>query len=198
MRKVETNNYWKGRAGMDIKAIVLHITDGTFNSALNTFTNPSSYVSAHYLLGRDDEIQLVDEKDSSWACGRVLSPKWKGLEYAKLSGVDIKKLKEYEGAERGEQGNILQPVWDKRLGGFENVINPNLYTLNVEVASKGEFPNWSYWTKVARFYKDLAEKHDLPLDAYHFVNHNEINSRKRCPGRWFNRFWMKMLIKYSL
>ena len=193
MRKVKCSNYWKGRGGFKITAIVAHITGSSFSSALNTFQNPNSYVSAHYLLSRHDEVQLVEESDSAWACGRVIKPTWKGLLYRKLEGID---QIEFQGSERGEQGQIIQPMWDKKLGGFTDIINPNLHTLNVEFASKGEFPGWDFWVKGAKFIKRLADEHNLPLDALHITDHNKINARKICPGKWMNSFWFRTLIKF--
>ena len=72
-------NHEKGRKGYNPKAIVLHITDSIFSSALNTFNNPTSQVSVHYLIGDDKVYQLVDEKDTAWHCGKVVNPKWTGL-----------------------------------------------------------------------------------------------------------------------
>ena len=195
--RIKTTNFWKGRAGFSIKAIVLHITDGSEKSAINTFENPDSYVSCHYLIGDNNIYEVVSIHNTAWGCGRVSSPTWKGFLYRKLEGIDHRGIK-FQGSERGRQGQIFQPVWDKRLGGFIDIINPNLYTLNVEVVSKGEFPKWSMWIKWAKFIKELADKHNLPLDKLHIVNHREINGGKTCPGNWFCRFYLKILIKYFI
>ncbi|MGA2548515.1 MAG: N-acetylmuramoyl-L-alanine amidase [Burkholderiaceae bacterium] len=51
--------------------VILHHTgDNNTADALKTLTDPSSQVSAHYLVGRDGSIyQLVDERARAWHAG---------------------------------------------------------------------------------------------------------------------------------
>lgn len=70
-------NYWQGRAGQPVRAVVIHRTDGDdLAGALSHLCNPAPggerrrAVSAHYVIDRDGEtVQLVDEGDSAWANG---------------------------------------------------------------------------------------------------------------------------------
>lgn len=72
-------NFTAGRK-LKIKAIVLHITGSASSSAINTFLNPASQASAHYLVKEDGEVvQMVKESDRAWHAGRVVSPTWKGI-----------------------------------------------------------------------------------------------------------------------
>jgi len=73
-------NFWKGRKGQKPEAIVIHITDGTAQSCINTFQNPATSVSAHYLVTKQGTIiSFVEETDSAWHCGVVKNPTWPGL-----------------------------------------------------------------------------------------------------------------------
>jgi N-acetyl-anhydromuramyl-L-alanine amidase AmpD len=74
---IETPNFWKGRKGWRPKAIVLHITDGSLKSAINTITNPEKQVSYHYIVAKDGSIyKFVDIDDTAWHCGKVVNPTW--------------------------------------------------------------------------------------------------------------------------
>ena len=80
MRVIPSPNFWKGRKGYKPEAIVIHITDGTAQSCINWFTNPVSRVSAHYLVAKTGEItSFVEEANSAWHCGKVVSPTWTEL-----------------------------------------------------------------------------------------------------------------------
>lgn len=61
-------NYTSGRAGQAITAIVIHATEGPYAGALSWFRDPSSGVSAHYLVrASDGEItQTVAEADTAF------------------------------------------------------------------------------------------------------------------------------------
>ena len=61
---------------------------------------------------------------------------------------------------------------------------------------KGAFPLWKNWIEWAKLCKEKLNEYNLPLDALHVVNHNEINLKRRCPGIWFRRFYLKLLIQY--
>jgi len=54
----------------NITYIVVHVMDGSIESAVNWFKNPDSDVSAHYLISQEGEvIQMVREKDIAWHAG---------------------------------------------------------------------------------------------------------------------------------
>lgn len=73
-------NFRKGRNGYKPKAIVDHITDGTYPGSLEWLRNPVSKVSTHYLVNRAGQIfQMVNEEDTAWGNGRVYQPTWNGL-----------------------------------------------------------------------------------------------------------------------
>ena len=63
-------NYTTGR-GKAIDRVVLHVTGGSFQSAVNTFQNSANQVSAHYLIRSSDGHigQLVSELNTAWHAG---------------------------------------------------------------------------------------------------------------------------------
>ena len=70
-----------------IDTVVIHDTEGTGTSAENTFTNPASGVSAHYLIMENGEIvQFVDEKDTAWHAGKSF---WKGKRNINPNSIGI-------------------------------------------------------------------------------------------------------------
>src|SRR6195256_5317381 len=76
-----TNNYEVGRSA-PIVAIVIHETDGTWTSAINTFRNPRARVSSHYLIRAYGGaiIQFVAESDTAFHA-RSANPWTIGIEH---------------------------------------------------------------------------------------------------------------------
>jgi len=55
--------------------IIIHKTLGAFDGAVSWLRNPSSGVSAHYVISKDGEIvQLVQNDKVAWHAGRISSP----------------------------------------------------------------------------------------------------------------------------
>jgi N-acetylmuramoyl-L-alanine amidase len=74
---IKTPNFFEGRKGWKPKAIVLHITDGSLESAINTITNPKNEVSYHYVVAKNGSIyKFVDIDDTAWHAGKVVNPSW--------------------------------------------------------------------------------------------------------------------------
>jgi N-acetyl-anhydromuramyl-L-alanine amidase AmpD len=57
--------------GLDIQYIVIHDTEGSYSSAIKTFQDPLSFVSAHYVLRSSDGqvTQMVDNKNVAYQAG---------------------------------------------------------------------------------------------------------------------------------
>lgn len=88
--RAESPNFTPGRA--DVRAAVLHITDGSFASSYAWLRNPKSRVSSHFLVARDGRtVQFVALTDTAWANGlawdaaltrwrnarnRLVTPRW--------------------------------------------------------------------------------------------------------------------------
>lgn len=74
---VGSPNFYKGRQGYKVFAIVDHIMCGSIGGTDSWFQNPSSQVSAHYGIGKDGSIhQYVKDEDTAWAVGKVNKPNW--------------------------------------------------------------------------------------------------------------------------
>ncbi|WP_331446623.1 N-acetylmuramoyl-L-alanine amidase [Streptomyces xanthochromogenes] len=57
--------------GVDIRYIVIHDTEGSYDSSLSVFQDPTQSASAHYLIRASDGLvsQLVPTKDTAWQAG---------------------------------------------------------------------------------------------------------------------------------
>ncbi|MEJ1196527.1 MULTISPECIES: N-acetylmuramoyl-L-alanine amidase [unclassified Streptomyces] len=58
-------------AGHEINSILLHDTEGSYESALGVFQNSRTYASAHYLIRASDGLvtQMVENKNEAWHAG---------------------------------------------------------------------------------------------------------------------------------
>lgn len=65
------SNYTPGRQGNTISEIIIHHAASTsFDSIHQTFANPSRNASAHYAVGRENNVDImVDEGNIAWHCG---------------------------------------------------------------------------------------------------------------------------------
>jgi hypothetical protein len=61
-------NYSNSR-GTTIKHIVIHKVEGSLSSCVNWFQNPSSNVSAHYVVDAAEIVQMLDDSRAAWHAG---------------------------------------------------------------------------------------------------------------------------------
>jgi hypothetical protein len=61
----------RSRDGHRIRYIVIHDTEGSYDSAITTFQNSNTYTSAHYVIRSNDGAvtQMVHTKDIAWHAG---------------------------------------------------------------------------------------------------------------------------------
>ena len=80
---VPESNYTVGREGERVELIVDHWTVVMFEGAIRRFKDPSSILSAHYVIGQDGRIaQLVSEDDTAYHAGRYDVNLWSiGIEH---------------------------------------------------------------------------------------------------------------------
>jgi len=66
-----SNNFKESnRGGGDIQWIVIHDIEGSYSSGINTFKDPNSKVSAHFVISKDGEItQMVSDGDIAYHAG---------------------------------------------------------------------------------------------------------------------------------
>lgn len=73
-------NFWEGRDGHTVKAIVIHKPEGENAVIIPYLLDPATQKSYHFLIGYDGTVtKLVDPDNSAWACGGVHSPTWTGI-----------------------------------------------------------------------------------------------------------------------
>jgi hypothetical protein len=73
-----SENFHSGRQGFTVRAVVIHIIDGSQAACDATFAGASAlHASAHYSVGKSGEIhQYVAESDTAFHAGRILQPTW--------------------------------------------------------------------------------------------------------------------------
>jgi N-acetyl-anhydromuramyl-L-alanine amidase AmpD/uncharacterized protein YgiM (DUF1202 family) len=67
-----SSNYRRAaRTAGDIDWLVVHTIEGSYRSGINTFKNPATNVSAHYVVGTapGQITQMVDDSDVAWTAG---------------------------------------------------------------------------------------------------------------------------------
>ena len=90
-------------------------------------------------------------------------------------------------------GLMRNPTWKK----LHNV-NTNLYTISVGAVNFGNIPPYKQWGSWAKLCKEIIERHNIPLDKVHIINHREVNNSKTCPSKYFNRWWLLIFVKYLI
>ena len=72
-------NFREGRNGFAPKAFVIHVTEGSFDGALEWCMNPESKVSYHFIIKDNGQIyQLVHTENTAWHAGLAIKPTWQG------------------------------------------------------------------------------------------------------------------------
>ncbi len=72
----------------NITTIVVHATaNSTLTGVISWFQNPTAYVSAHYVIGKDGKmVQMVRDQDRAWHAGRS---EWRGVPNVNDYGLGI-------------------------------------------------------------------------------------------------------------
>lgn len=170
---IPSQNCWKGREGQTARYVILHGTAG-FTRAQDVahyFADPSSQVSANYVIGRDGIIcQCVREDDAPWANGVISGP----------SGP-------------GGDGVHHDPWWDSG-------INPNLLSIAIEHV-KPHIDNSDPLTEAQKqasfkLIQHICERHHIPKRYANnqggITGHFSIDpvNRARCPGPYpWDELW---------
>ncbi|HEV2094810.1 MAG TPA: peptidoglycan recognition family protein [Rubrobacter sp.] len=72
-RGADRSNYsarFERERDVNIDRLIIHVVQGSLTSAINTFQNPSSDVSAHYVVGSEGRVvQCVRHEDVAWHAG---------------------------------------------------------------------------------------------------------------------------------
>ena len=100
-------NVTRGRDS--VSAVVVHISQGSYQSGIDWLTKPESKASAHLFISPRGEVaQLVSFQDTAWANG----------------------LSDDSGVWRNSRGKVVAPTWALLKPGMD----PNRHTISVELA----------------------------------------------------------------
>lgn len=104
-------NFFKGRDGHAVKAAVLHIMQGSYQSGIDEFRRVGSIKSAHFCVSPTGDItQMVSIFDTAYA---------NGLSYTNGRWIDPEET-------------TVQPTWQ----GLTPPVNPNFQTVSIEHGGK--------------------------------------------------------------
>jgi len=102
-------NYWPGRGGHPINAIVLHATAGPFTPSLQWLVKAGSQVSAHFLIAKEGAIfQLVDVADRAWHAGRSY---WRGWTNLNHNSIGIEMVNANDGVDPYPPEQVEALLW---------------------------------------------------------------------------------------
>lgn len=74
-------NFWTGRDGHAIKAVVIHKPEGTLPGVIDYLMQPATQKSYHFIISYDGRVtRLVDPENSAWHTGGVVNPTWKDID----------------------------------------------------------------------------------------------------------------------
>jgi hypothetical protein len=153
-------------ASMRISYIVIHDIEGSYDSAINIFQNPATYVSANYVVRSADGAvtEMVRPRDVSWGAGN-----W----YVNMHAVNI----ENEGfAAQGSTwyteamyrstaalvrylaATYRIPLDRKHILGHEDVPGPTDYYTSVQHWDPGPFWNWNHFMALVHGTSDSVEQ----------------------------------------
>ncbi|HET7246664.1 MAG TPA: N-acetylmuramoyl-L-alanine amidase [Streptosporangiaceae bacterium] len=153
-------------ASMRISYIIIHDTEGSYDSAINTFQNPASFVSANYVIRSSDGAvtEMVHPHDVSWGAGD-----W----YVNMHAINI----ENEGfAAQGATwytGSLYQscatlvrylaakyniPLDRQHILGHDDVPGPTDQYTAIQHWDPGPFWNWNHFMALVHGVSNAAEQ----------------------------------------
>lgn len=164
-------NFWPGRDGQRVKAVLLHIAQGSYEGAISWLTNPQAAVSSHFIVAKDGRIaQMVSVDDTAWGNGLM----YQNGQWLTPSEPHVPS----------------NPTWTGLIPG----VNPNLYTISIE--HEGLFTE--QWTpamyaanlNLLQWIRDETGLFYVPHQS--LIAHYELDMvrRKNCPGPYVE--WHRM------
>ncbi len=170
---IPSPHHWDGREGYTPRYVILHGTAGftTAQDVAYYFAEPSTQVSANYVVGRDGMIcQCVREADAPWANGVISGPPGQGGD------------------------GVHHDSW------WDSGVNPNLITISIEHV-KPHIDNSDQLTEAQketsfRLVQHICERHNIPkryaTQDGGITGHFSMDpvNRSRCPGPYpWDELW---------
>ena len=174
-------NFWVGRQGHTIIAVVNHEMQGSLDGTRQAFLDPGHGASAHYGVGRDGTIlQFIKEEDTAWANGPIRNPNvavvpWIGD--AQRNNTNPNRLTvtiEWEGSQVGS--------WHKvQFNGA------TIDTLDPNTIQKWFTPGDAQYQAGLALIRAICARHNIPADRAHICRHSDVDSVAKwfCPGEGF-------------
>ena len=157
--RLPSANYTPGNQGC--RAVVIHIVQGTYESAVSWLRNRQSQASAHFVIAKDGRVaQLVSIKDTAWG---------NGLGWSNGQWINPRQ-------------RPVRPGWANLQAG----VNPNLYTISIEHEGTFQEP----WTSAMyeannRLLQWIAQQTGISYaPGRTLIGHRDIDpaDRSNCPG----------------
>jgi hypothetical protein len=153
-------------ASMKIKYIIIHDTEGSYASAISTFQNPASYVSANYVIRSSDGAvtEMVRPHNVSWGAGdwyvnmHAINIENEGFAahgatwYTKALYNSGAALVRYLAAKYGI------PLDRQHILGHEDVPGPTDSYTSAQHWDPGPFWNWNHFMALVHGVSDHAEQ----------------------------------------
>jgi N-acetyl-anhydromuramyl-L-alanine amidase AmpD len=181
-----SDNYTNASRPPTINKVVIHVTQGSWSSAINWFANPDSNVSAHYTLRSSDGFvgQSVREQDIGWHA-TVYNETSIGIEHeGYVSNPDWFTDTMYRSSAR------LTAYLCKKYGipmDREHIVGHN----EVPGATHTDPGRYWNWNKYMDLVRSNAAPTPLPgsKDAYDQVADNRNDGRFRASNAWGTADW---------
>ena len=123
-----------GDKARTVSLVIIHATEGSFNSALNWLTNGRrpNPTSAHYLLSKKGQlIQLVGENDIAWHAG---SGTWEGKGNINARSIGIELENKNDGKDPYPAAQLEVLMWlSVRIARRHGALSPKRYLGHVDV-----------------------------------------------------------------
>jgi hypothetical protein len=153
-------NFERGRGGVALEGVVLHVMEGTLAGCTAWFNDPAARASTHFAVGKDGAIvQYVDLADTAYAHGAV--------EVASAGAPRL--LRENAGI---NPNRFLVGIEHEGWSGRGDM-TPAMFASSTSLTA---------WLFAAVFAREGAT--GVRVDREHILRHGEISprSRTRCPG----------------
>lgn len=146
------NKSFRGTSRIDV--IVIHATAGSFDSALSWMMNVKSFVSAHYLIGKDGRVvQLVKEAFKAWHAG---ASKWgKDLDINPISiGIELENNNDGKDPYPEEQIKALSELCNQIMKRHPKITEDRILGHNQISPGRKTDPNKNFpWDKFKKYLK---------------------------------------------
>ncbi|MGE5137114.1 MAG: N-acetylmuramoyl-L-alanine amidase [Gemmatimonadota bacterium] len=153
-------------ASMKIRYIIIHDTEGSYAAAISTFQDPTSYVSANYVVRSADGAvtEMVPPSDVSWGAGdwyvnmHAINIENEGFAgqgstwYTQAMYQSDAALVRYLAAEYGI------PLDRSHILGHEDVPGPTTSLTAAQHWDPGPFWNWNHFMALTRGVSDAAQR----------------------------------------